>query len=545
MLSSVSEFISRLTETVARYRGAIYLTLLCYLVAYGYLAFNSTLAGDEWPMYYGGDAPLDFPLKNGRWIHHVTLLLVRDFWPAFTVTLALLLAALLLSWLIMVNELRLRQPAAVGTFLVLAGTIPFWAEMMVFRNNHIAAGIGIITATLFGLFLWRGFAALKAGAPFLSRPVLQQLLLAALCFSLSASCYQAMLPVGIMFVALLVLQGVLTGQSLVERWRDILLLAASVLLVTAVGIVLYAVQVYISREVTGISASDNPDYQLAGSLVVSAAELRVTVLRAWNYIESFLTSGNHLFPFWTKLLFGLAATAILWLLGTATARSANRLPAVVTVLLALSVLLLAPWVLGLVRSPASYRYNALVSNGILYAGVFALGIEHVKSKVIQKSMVTAACLVGLAFIGKQNMAAQITEAINLRDRAHANRVLTRLEMDPLYRELSISRPVEIVVLGDAPLSKHKPFTDSPLGGPLSSSIIECNVTQCQITNMSWMLKGLQVSELDLRLRAFRWLPPEEIEELKPAFESMTNWPEQGSIRIHDADTVLLRYSEEQ
>ena len=541
-LTGLTAYQSAIASYAKQHAWMLCMTCLCYAAAYGYLAFNSTLAGDEWPFYYGGESVVRFPIQSGRWVHYASLLVMREFWPAFTVTIFVFLGLLLLSLLILAHELGLKRAGAVWALFVIGGTMPFWAEMVNFRNNHVGIGIGLVAATLSGVSLWRSFVAWQAGSKFISGSVCGRMALGSLLFSLAAASYQALLAISVMVPSLMLLQRVLRQVPPVQRYQDFLKIFGLLGLFVLFGALAYILQVKAALEITGIPPSKQANYQLSGSLVSSVDELRMTLERAAKFIKVFLFNQHHLFSGWTKALFAASILCLITLCLRCAWASNHRLISLLTIALALICLVGAPWALGVVRVPPSYRYNALVSNALLYGGVLALLIEHLRNPRLVRAATLAALIMGFVFIASQNNAAQITEANNLRDRALANRILLRIEMHPEYALLSKTEMVKIIIQGRPPLSRSRPFKTKDAAPALSSSIIECDVSSCQINNLTWLLRGLQASEVNFQMTSVTWLDPDQYAEVQPALREMSDWPAPGSLKIFDPTTILIRYS---
>ena len=122
-------------------------------------------------------------------------------------------------------------------------------------------------------------------------------------------------------------------------------------------------------------------------------------------------------------------------------------------LAAFSVLVLAPWALGLIRVPDPYRYNAIVSAGLLYAVVICLTLERLRSASGRAIVTAAGTAIVTCFIFIQNSAALITQQNNQRDLAVVNRLLDHLSEADGYAQLSRHAPVNVVLSGNFQLPR--------------------------------------------------------------------------------------------
>ncbi len=516
------------------WRLELVVSMLLLWIAYGYLGFSLSTAGDDWVALTDDSLLIKYALQAGRWLHAVLMIVQDHSRVAPTFSIAVLLLAIATTMAMFAAALKLRRAGSVVLFILLAGCFPFWAEFTSFRILHLPGAVALIFSAAYGYIGWR--VAASWGLTSLSRRIVW-LILGGIAFSLCAATYQGFLPVGVMLMSCYLLGEPDRDTSRVSAAR--LCLVAVVMF--GLGVLFYSFQVMLARVVTGVESSPDPTYQLANSLVSNLGELRLTLGRLGTYLWAFFTQPNHLFPLWPKLLFAgvLLAFVLRGLVSKDSVPKQNRL----WFLVALGVLVLAPWALGLIRVPDPYRYNAIVSAGLLYAVVLCLTLEGMRSVPGRTLVATVGTAIVVCFIFIQNSAALITQQNNQRDLAVVNRLLDHLSAAEGYAQLSRHAPVNVVLSGNFQLPKQRPFVSTAASSVLNSSIIECDILSCQSARLDWAVP--LVSSDAVRYRFAEYVKQNEPYQLtlKPIIAELPFWPVPGSVRIIDDTTVVVRLPE--
>ena len=65
-------------------------------------------------------------------------------------------------------------------------------------------------------------------------------------------------------------------------------------------------------------------------------------------------------------------------------------------------ILVAPWSIGVVRLPDSYRYMAVTSASLFYGIVFGIANDHYTNKAVKTALRFATVLVIIVFVFQQN-----------------------------------------------------------------------------------------------------------------------------------------------
>jgi|GEM_PF-2758289 len=518
------------------WRNELVVAFVLLWVAYGFLGFNLSTAGDDWVALTDDSILIRYALENGRWIH-AWLMVVQDHSRvAPTFSIAVLLMAIVASMAMFANALQLRRRGTVVLFVLLAGCFPFWAEFASFRILHLPGAFALVCSCAYGFVIWRIVQSFRATG-WLKRA--SYVGLAGLLFSLCAATYQGFLPIGAMLLGCYLMGALSDGRT---EHRALCLSACGLAFaVLVVGVLLYAGQVSVSRTLTGIGPSPEPAYQLASSLVGSGDDLRQTVTRLGSYLWAFYAEPNHLFPLWPKFLFGgVALVFVVRILFGSEFSSPGKRAWMVGII---GFLVLAPWALGLIRLPDPYRYNAIVSAGLIYAVVICYTLDRLNGKWVRVLVTGVGALIALCFLFQQNAASNLTHQTNLRDMAVVNRLLDRLTAAKGYPGLSRHVPVNVVLSGEFQIARDRPFRSGAVNSVLRSSIVDCDVLRCQPARLDWVTPLASADAVRYRFVRFTDQSPAYQAVLQPVIAQLQSWPASGSLQVVDDATVVVRLPE--
>ena len=520
-----------------RWRFDLLLAFAVLWIGYGFLALGLNSTGDDWVALSDDSILIQYAVQNGRWIHAALMALQDHSRAAPAFTICLLLLAMLATVSLFAHALGLRNNGVVALFTVLAFCFPFWAEFVSFRILHLPGGIALFLSAGYGYLCWQTAARWHQGANLGSQIV--GLALAALAFSFCAATYQGFLPVGCMLLAAYLLAALDAEHPSSGLPAGYLLkLALVVGIVLVFGAALYAIQVSLAERLTGVGPSPFPRYHLATSLVSNLQEASASVERLGRHLWAFFTQPNHLFPLWPKLVFAaFILTLIVRMFGVPGSAAKLQMLAV------LAALVLAPWVLGLVRNPDSYRYNAIVCAGLIYAIVICHTLNRLQNVRVRQVAMCAAAAVALGFVFVQNSAALITHHNNARGMAVVVRLLDRITQVDGYGSLSRVAPVDVVVQGDFRLSDTRPFQANTAGDVLDSSNIDCSILRCSLGNLNYATRLATADDIKYRFVRYEVQSPSYQSALAPVFEQLKRWPERGALQVIDDTTILLRLAE--
>jgi hypothetical protein len=199
-----------------------------------------------------------------------------------------------------------------------------------------------------------------------------------------------------------------------------------------------------------------------------------------SYFTQFAVGEQHLWPRQVKWVFVAIFLAYLTFLfqGLPSDRS-SKVARTVSLIVVLTAFLLAPWILGLVRTADGYRYTALVGLLPVYPAVFAQTMSLARRTALRFAILLAASWIIFSFVFFQNVAAVATYTTNQRDLAVATRMLARLESHPDFPAFSSYERQSVLLIGRLSYrSKDVPFQHQA-PDPMSTSIVNCGVFNCQ------------------------------------------------------------------
>ena len=133
--------------------GSVFIGLgVAALVAYGFSAFNLIVAGDDWFVLHEPSHEVDKFLSLGRWM--AVLLWSLFFGGRFapSVTVALLVTALIISAYASARILGIENRFHLFLFCAIWVFNPILAEQVNFKMNHVPLAVGFL-ATVLAFFL--------------------------------------------------------------------------------------------------------------------------------------------------------------------------------------------------------------------------------------------------------------------------------------------------------------------------------------------------------------------------------------------------------
>jgi hypothetical protein len=522
-----------LLQYVSANRHAILVLSILSLVSYGFLAFNLTLAGDDWYLVRNPSLELDTYIPVGRWMRPLVLIAFFGgrFAPTFTLfgwLAAMMAGAILLAWVA-----GTRKPIEFFLFSALLLFSPVHAELVNFKHSHLMIGFGFLCAAT-SVFALHGVATERA--PFRPKAFLR-MGLAGLLMLLALGIQQSFILFAFMFFIASTIAILADGDGASGAARRAFTIYATVCLlaVAAYFAVTRFLQAYF----------DFPQfergYALESSIVRDAEQLASTANRFREHLLVFLFREQHLWPAIAKVLF-LALLGVYLLVLARKAFSSRRqggrraLSTAMGLTALLAGLMATPWLLGLVRLPFSYRYNGLIGLTPLYPIVVTQTLSWLTSRALRYAVIGCALVIVTTFSYFQNVASLAVYTTNRRDHFTAGRILTRIEGHEGYRALSEQPVVEVVLVGRFPQEREPPFNDFLPRVDMGDSIVNCGVFNCQTTRIAELMAFV---EYPTERRSYRaWsadilapLAEPEKAELLDRLLSSRPWPDYQSIQI--------------
>ncbi len=515
---------------IGRHRDGLLVVILLCLIAYGFVMFNMTLAGDDWSAVWKEGNQYDVVVSLGRWLQRYIWMVFADklFAPAFT--LSFMVALWLVGGLLALRFLAVDDRFAGFAFLGLFVLTPFWAEMVNFKNNHPNAGLATLLALASGLLAWR----MVQGQPLGLLKALSLGLASSLCLALSASGYQAMAPMAPMIFLLGWMRALLrNGFGEVAPTIFVKRLALMVV-IFGCGIFLYGLSVYVTQTAYGLGQMAK-GYALSGSLVSSTGELQMTLARFLAYFEQFLFLPQHLVPQFAKWLFlGLLAVYPLALIRRGSKQKPSNAVWYIGVGLLLACgFLVLPWLLGIMRTPNSYRYNGIVSLALVYAGFALIALECGPRLLTGRLVKGLALTLILIFVFQHNAASFVTYNLNRRDWSIATRMIERIEAMSDLEAVTENgaKPLIVYPVGRLPTASERPYAMPAHAGPMDSSIVECGVLNCHTIRLYHLLQ-LSASKTIRYDRSAGRVGDRKVRRLfREPLSTMRPWPHPTSIKL--------------
>jgi len=505
------------------------------LAAYGFQAFNLTLAGDDWMLWDEASLNVTFGIQLGRWFQLLvdTTLANALFAPTFTMIAFVL--CVITAGFVQAEIIGLKSKLGVMTYTSALLFHPFWVETASFKLYHISTGIAILLATAAAALVVIASENIVEKQNFRSGVFL--LFAASLTLSFVVSIQQTYLFFAVSTCGFWVLNKVTVQPDL--EVRDMFSYIAIILVMILGAIVLYVIEIEIARALYRVDPmpADHP-YALGGSLVSSVAELQVTLTRLVSVLTHYLFLPQHFIPMLTKYIF-LAALLFYTVRSVSLAASHNLYRAVI-VILGIIALLVMPWSLGIIRVPSPYRYTALVSNIAVYSGILAFAVQYAPTDALRKLFAIGASLIVIIFIFQHNSVAHTTYTLNQQDRSIATRILDRLETNENFPNLVAQSTVNVITMGRLNTIQPRPFDNDELNQALlGPGISGCGVYSCQPIRQYALLNTLQAHSINYRVAYVESFPRERQIVLRAFIAEMEPWPHESSVYITDQNEVII------
>jgi len=491
-------------------------------IAYGILAFHLTLAGDDWSAVLDPRGKHQSFLSLGRWMTVLLWKVVGDGLFAPTFTLALFVAGALAGAFVLARTLGLEDRAEVFVFTALFTFCPVLAEQAVFKSNHVSLGVGFLLASLAVALATRALRRRLAG----EAGAWSATAGAAGLMALAVGNQQSLLLFGVAACA---------GAALASRWDEsrpspgaFVRAAALVYGLTCVlGGALYWGATTAIQAVAGIEARSSGKYSAA--LIENSEQFARNLERLGDHLFQFLLESQHLWPGYAKVAFLLAlGWTLLRTWKRPRSRSASPAPEALLLLALAALLLLAPWLLGLVRRPDnSYRYTALMGLVPLYPVAFALALRATPRGTHRTLALGLSGAVVAMFVFAQNAASVSTLTSNWRDLALSQRILARIEAHPDYASLPARH--EIVLVGQLPAAEEGPPFSLSSRAPMSDSVVQAGVYREQPHRFRAIMAFCDYpNELrtfsTLSNKTFQQLSPQRLAQARAALRAAKPWP---------------------
>jgi hypothetical protein len=538
---AVAEALREMQDGVVANRTAIGGVLFLCLIAYGFLAFNLTLAGDDWRMVHDNTDHYALFLNLGRWVAVGLWQIFYEnrFAPAATLFAAL--ALMTVAAVVSARAIGAVSAAAVFFNAALLVLNPVLAETFSFKINHLATGFGVLWAAM--------SVALSHTVALDDKPLrhadnIGRLAAASVLLLLATGCQQSLF----LFAVTMLLGSILhLFQARPEQARFTSSARRAVLVypvVLSTALVAYLITTVVVRYVFQLDAGDiKAQYAFSESLVRDPAGLGAALRRFAGYFTQFAFAEQHLWPRGVKWIF-LAAfvtyASLLFRLSWAERRF--RLPRTLALILVLSGFLVAPWALGLARTPDSYRYTALLGLLPVYPVVFAQTMGLVSRRTLRAGVLLAASWIVYSFLFFQNVAAIATHTSNQRDLAVAGRMLASLEAHPDFGAFADHERQYVFLVGRVTYDFHEdvPFQQRTRG-PMGSSIVGCGVFNCQPERFQSLMlfvdypSGRRYKALDSKDLA----RAQGASAIARSILAASEWPSPGSVLIVDDRAFIV------
>lgn len=476
----------------------------------------------------------------GRPLHGFTWIVAGNNYLAPAFTLTVMIAALLAAGLTFSRLLHLTGELNVFIFLSLIVLCPIWAEHINFKLNHLAVAIATMAAAGASYAIWKATTEDLENPVSLSRSTLY-LLFASILIAVAAASRPEMTIFGLSAVALIVLRELPDSPN---PARTLLITGSAALLAAVVSIVWFGTFVAFTRNLFDISppAPGNP-YGISTTLISNVEDLKLVLERFHNYFWQFLSGDQHLIPAFAKYIF--LGSMVFLIAGAYRYRylrhQCHRDALIVTLLVTLTVLalLVLPWTLGLIRTPNSYRYNGIVAISLVFAGIVVLAIDYQESQLLKSIGQLGALILILIFFFQSNLASSVTYHVNRRDFAIANRILVRLESEPQFEKLWQRNSFDILLVGTPKMYIKRPFIAPAASPPMSGSIIQCGVFNCQLGRINDATYLIQYGTTRIRWKPLVGLTAKEKTRVLSEARKMPSWPSGGAMkRISDSEVIL-------
>jgi hypothetical protein len=358
LLAPAEHFVRNL---VSPNRKAVFSVSVLCLLTYGFVAYNHTFAGDDWPAVIQQGFMYEWTISMGRPLHSLTWILGGDNYLAPAFTLTVMIASLLIAGLIISLPLRLTEELNVFIFLSLIVLCPIWVEHVNFKLNHLAVALAAISTAGASVAIWKATTTDPEYVVSRSRSIIY-ILIASLLFTVAAATRQEMLIFGLTGILLIVLRDLPRSHKPVKMFT---MTISAALIAAVICIGLYAALVAFTRYLFDVSPPPpGSPYRITSSLIGNMEDVTLVLERFRAYFCQFLFSEQHLFPASVKYIFlGSIALLIVGIYRFVLRKYQFHKRAFAVTLwstFAITALLILPWIIGLIRTPNSYRYSGIL-----------------------------------------------------------------------------------------------------------------------------------------------------------------------------------------
>ena len=445
----------------------------------------------------------------------------NTFMPVLTLATGIVLN--LLTGLLLCVLLVIKEKTVVTLVLCLVSLSPFLAEVFAFKIAQVPLPLSnfLAVAAASVLLSWNTRLVLRVGV-------------GAVLLCLALACYQGAAPTFAVTLAAYCLFQLRSPDSSLPPLLTSFWLSG---LGTLVGLSLYALSVYLTFTLTGQKphVELNGIYNITTNYRTSLTSMLDGLALIGALLTQFLFLSQHLIPLYIKAAFWVSL--LLVLVGVARRQPGlvvKRAPRAILLGLSLVTLLLFPWLLVLVREGENaYRYNTLFSLGMVYATVVAASVSWTSVSILRKTALAAGWIVVIGFVYQHNIAAVGLHIMNERDKLIANRIIDRIERDPLYDNLGHVRPVALI--GRLDYQQRWPFGANPSTGPIRTSLVRCSVLACQPGRLHHLLRWVQAD----RARYVHMRDGDALERALEYARTHAAWPSPQAVAVIDDFVVII------
>ncbi|MEM6285041.1 MAG: glucosyltransferase domain-containing protein [Chloroflexota bacterium] len=527
-------------HVMCEYRWHLVLLAFGSIIAYGFHAFNLTLAIDDWPSLIDSDIHEDQMVRNGRWliVFHHRWFEQTTYSPAFYIFMYVVFY--LAAAAIYVILMGIRDRVAIFMLLAVVLLHPFNADMISFNIGpaHTAVLLAAIAAYVGAVVIDR----VHGRANYLLSGV--YLLLAIIVLSLALSLYQPALYVTASALGFRFLYRLIKNE-LASPLTALLVYIAVIALILVGGYVLWRVEVEVSHVAFNVSpvGLDDP-YSPRGGNISSLAEFQMTLRRFASHFYQYLFRPQHLIPGVAKSIF-LVMLMLFFVRAWQSSSRAGNFSGVLAIA-GIAALLFLPWSLGLVRVISPYGYRSLLGNIFVAACIVAILIDIEWNPLMRQGVIILSSVLLVIFMFQNNSASVLTYTNYERDAAIAARLVEAIETHPRFEILREATTVHVIVVGRLPATREGAFDHVPVRGPMSVSSLGCGPVVCSPDRLSSILNFFQSSDVNYWppfSEEYRTMSAQRRLSFGSVLIEMEPWPHETSVQITDDAEVIIMFAE--
>ena len=464
-------------EDLNNFKFVFLLLFLLSIVAYGFLAFNLTLTGDDWSLIYEPLGHVRWFLSIGRWGNVLLWLLFQKNIFAPALTLFMSCALFIFSGYTACKLLDIRNRFDRLLFISLFLFSPVLAEPFNYKHYHIGIGVSVFLTVLSLYFIRKVFEEKTNLKSIISSKYLIYSILM-LTFSFGTFQGAALLFLCATFAFLLV-------RMLKEDKIQTLVRVS--LIIFSIGLISVFLSLVITKIIQilyNITPTEEVYYEY--SLVNSFSDIVFTVKRFLSYFHQFLFRDQYLWPLSIKVIFLIFLLTFLtsFILRLRKQTKFNIIKSLFFLLL-LILFFVSPWILGLLRMPGNtYRYNALLGLIMVYPFIIIYTIKLVENTKLKFILRILSVYIVISFMLLQNVASLSTYTNNLRDLHMATNILSRVEMLNENNDFK-----KLYIFGNVKDRTKYPFRYEKIGKirPMNSSSLERSILNAQIFRLEHLM----------------------------------------------------------